>query len=57
MTNPMAHSCSLYRVTELLSKIKYGNRGEKIILRMNFGVVDHFLPKQRKTKNGQTSYG
>ena len=33
--------CSLYRITELLSRIKYGNRG--IFYCMTFSVVDQLI--------------
>ena len=39
------HNCSLYRITKLSSRIKYGNRG--IFYRMTFSVVDHFFNNKK----------
>ena len=45
---------SLYRITELLSRIKYGNRG--IFYDTTFSVVDQFFPplKKRLIFSGQS---
>ena len=46
---------SLYRITELLSRIKCGNRGMFYYTRsMNFSVVDHFFRKKKTPDFFQT---
>ena len=45
-TSHSSISSSLHRITELLSRIKYGNRG--IFYYMTFSVVDHFF-RQKET--------